>query len=727
MSMLHPSPDLLAVLRLGCLVSLLPIGCDGSSVIGPIDGDGGNASGDPGANARLLAFVGTAPVISLPSQNTGLRFRLTQGATTTISDAPITFELTGSGGTINATSVNTDSAGIATIHFIAGSAAASLELTASADQANPVTVSIQIQVPDGGDVNVNVTSAARIPVTRAEISLFVTSSIAGAYTCNGLYAAATLPTTTSAYSLTNVPGQHLFSGLPTGSVAAALVYGYTAAGDKVARGCVEKVIVAGGVAAQANVSLTQLSTSMTGSYDVLVTLDLGDALPQPYEGYVTKVTTWLANPAAVVTYYFLAQVDDALPTGFLDLPGTSTRATLEQILGDLGNYSTFSGLSTALDSKLSNDTTVGSSYNAAKTVAADVRTMVSAFDMGSRFAFGTEVGMTGKYPIDEMYEAMVFTWRLGCALGDTGCIRRPIALSETSYSPIHANYQMTVTHAPIAGTTERFKAVAPVHPLPFSYGAVILVGLSEVVFPSVCTTDCTSLGGVMVYLANCPVLGAWLAARVSALTSNFINIDPGDAALYCHDGLDRAAAYIEGEAISLTTVDAAHLESVDPAGGTNGGELFLIDADLNLKPELVRDLKMFVRWVDPTSSIPPPDVTAPVTGKGRFTATDCASDPACAAPESCQLIPSFLEVRRLETTCKKAVGTVAGRASCTASTECRSGTCVRPGGVGVGKCFLACDSSADCGGSTCDPNRTLVSLESTRVGLGNAPGQGCNP
>ena len=44
------------------------------------------------------------------------------------------------------------------------------------------------------------------------------ASAAGAFTCNGLYAAATLPTTSYTFSLTNVPGQHLFQGLTTGSL-----------------------------------------------------------------------------------------------------------------------------------------------------------------------------------------------------------------------------------------------------------------------------------------------------------------------------------------------------------------------------------------------------------------------------------------------------------------------------------------------------------------------------
>ena len=724
MKQLAVLPSSALALSLVTALGVASPGCGDGSVTGPID-EGDGASGDPGPSAYVLAFVGTTPVISLPAQSTTLRFRLTQGTTTPVPDATVSFELSGNGGSLNVTSATTDPSGNTSIHFIAGTAAASLELTASADQANPVTIAIEVQIPSTGDINVNVTSTTRIPVSRAEISMFVTSSSTSAYSCPGLYGSTTLPTTPYAFSLTNVPGQHLFSDLATGSVAAVIAYGYTAAGDQVARGCVDNVTVAGGVVTPANVSFTQLPTPMTGDYDALVAFDLGDALPQPYEGYVDTVTTWLGNPAAVITYYILAQVDDFLTiTGFLDVPGSSPtrRATLAEILADsnMAHYVTFRTLSAGLDTKLSQDGTVGPTYNATKTVAANVRTMVSAFEMGSRLDFGAQVGVTGKYPIDEMYQAMVFTWQLGCAQGDTGCIRRAISLSETTYSPIHANYDDQVTLASIAGTSERFKALAPPHPIPFSYGAVILVGLSEVAFPSICT-GCSSLGDVMGHLINCSGLGSWLSSQLGGI------ISASAATGFCTTGLSQAATYVTNEAVSLTTVNAAHLESVDPTGGQNGGELYLIDADQNLQPELLRDLRMNVRWADPASSIPPPDVTAPATGKGRRAATDCATDSACAATESCQLIPSYLEVRELETTCKKAVGAVAGRDNCTQNAECRSGTCVRPGNTGTGKCFLACDTPTDCGGATCDPNRTTVSLETTRTGLGNAYGQGCGP
>ena len=135
----------------------------------------------------------------------------------------------------------------------------------------------------------------------------------------------------------------------------------------------------------------------------------------------------------------------------------------------------------------------------------------------------------------------------------------------------------------------------------------------------------------------------------------------------------------------------------------------------------MRDAQLYVQWVNPSNAGQTQDLTAPITGHGRQTASGCASDAACGAAQSCQLIPHYLEVRALETTCQRAVGAVAGQAVCSADSQCRSGLCIS------GTCFAACTGASECGGRVCDPNRANVSLEPVRTGLGSAKGRGCMP
>ena len=82
-------------------------------------------------------------------------------------------------------------------------------------------------------------------------------------------------------------------------------------------------------------------------------------------------------------------------------------------------------------------------------------------------------------------------------------------------------------------------------------------------------------------------------------------------------------------------------------------------------------------------------------------------------------MPSYLEVRAVETTCLPTVGDAAGGQSCAHDGDCRSGLCA------AGACFMACHDSTQCGSGTCDPHGVSMSLDTVRAGLGSASGPGC--
>jgi hypothetical protein len=523
-----------------------------------------------------------------------------------------------------------------------------------------------------------------------------------------------------------LPGSQLFSGLATGSGVTVFAKGKNATGDVVAQGCVEGVTVAGGETTGVTVVLGQLPPVLTGDYDALLRLNLLGAVPQPYEGYVSLATLVLSNPAGVATYYLLAQVDDLLGTHFVDWtpPGETAqrRATLEEVASNPGSFGVWAALSAALDQELAAQ--LGQTYTDVKTIGGDVRSLVTEFEVGSHFTM-TPAAQADTYRVREAWRALVFTWRQGCAAGDLGCARRAFSLDGTRYAPVNVEYNASVAHEPLGGVspvTERYRVSADPHTVPFSYGAVVLIALNDLVFPRICA-GCHSLGDVLASLVNCPSLGAWIAQQVNDLLGVNL-VDAAEAAGFCADALAGLATFVEDVVLNLTVGNPPVLGAKGPGLG-GGGQFYLVDQDRDLKTELLRDLTMTVGWVDPTDPARSQDLTAPITGYGREAATGCASDAACTAARSCQPIASYLEVRGLEMTCRRAVGAAAGNAACAQDADCRSGICVRAAGAASGRCYAACASSAHCGGVICEPERVRVSLEAVRAGLGSAPAAGC--
>jgi hypothetical protein len=670
----------------------------------------------------VLSYGGSSPVTVYYGDSVDLGFTLKTSANAPVPSAPIDFALSGTVGTLAASRVLTDNAGGATARFTAGSADGEATITASAERAASVSVIIRVRVYPTGSIRVAVSSGTRIPVGRADISLYVAAP-GIVPTCAALSAAGTLPATPYTWGLSAVPGSHQFDNLATASNVVAFVTGFNGTGTLIARGCVEGASVAARQTTSVNVVLSQLPSVLAGDYDVLQAVDLGNALPQPYDDYLDIVTRTLAYPAQVVVYYILQQIDANLGTMFLTVPGTTRTATLDEVFANPASYATWSLVSAGLDTFLA--ARIGQRYSDVKSVAGSIRGLVTAFEVGNHFQLASQSGgPANSYEIEESWRAMVYTWGFGCAQGDTGCARHGLQLANTRYAPINVDYKALTTHEPLAGNppvTERFKVEPEQHDVPLSYGAVILIALEYLVYPRLGCSNCQSLGDFLGSLVNCSAVGTWIA-------NNFGVVDAQTATQLCTLGVQMAGTAVEDQVIALTVGGTGpHLSSVERAGIGGGGEFYLIDANQDLKTELVKDLKMYVQWHDPNDVPLTLDITAPITGHGREAATHCQTDGDCSSAKSCQLLPSYLEIRELETTCKPVVGTTAGRQSCTQNTQCRSGLCIGAGAGVSGSCFAACTASAQCGGGICDPNRATMSLESVRAGLGSAPGSGCNP
>ncbi len=715
-----------SVLRLATALTMVPLaGCDKDSPsdLTQIAGDADTLPGDSDQSfPYTLSLIGTSPISVTFGQSVDLRFRIVDRTNAVVPSRTVLFALTGTGGTLSVTERTTDALGVAMVRFTAGMGTTTISLTATALDANPVIVSLQIRGEAPGDLRVQVSSAARISVARAQIYVITAASGTLPEPCSALLAATMLPETPYLFVQSPIPGQHTFTDFPAGTGVAVVAYGQNAAGDRVAQGCDDGITILADGMTSASVSMTQLPAVFTGDLDALVTLNLGAALPQPYEGYVNTVTEILTSPAGIAAYYVLIGVDNAGFTTFMDWtpPGATEerQATLDEVLANQNIFGTWRDLTTDLDNELT--TQLGEPYAAAKALGPDIRGLLSSFDVGSRVAIG-ELSETvaNQWAVDESYQAIVYTWDQSCAVGDVGCARRPFVLDETGYAPLHAGYNVLTSYAPTTGATERYRAQMPPHLLPLSYGAVVMTGVSELVFPSVCD-GCQNLTDVMQYLLDCATLGAWLSNWVNDLVG-FSIVDAADTQAYCEAGVADVATSLEDDVIAMTAADAPALEARD--ANNSGGTFYLVDTDSNLSSDQLRDLSMVVHWVDPNDAAFSQDVSSPVTGKGRTAATDCDADTDCSAEQSCQLLASYLEVRALETTCKKAIGTVAGGDDCTQDNQCRSAKCV--GATGAKLCFAACATVADCGGASCDAERTTLNLNVVRAGLGEAYGRGC--
>ncbi len=709
-------------------------------------GDGGS-SGQPdaGGGTASLAFNGTSPLTVIFGGFSDLSFTMTLNGAP-VANTLVQFALSGSGGTLSVMAANTNASGVATTRFTAGNAMGDAVVTASSAGTSNVTVAVRVREEPSGNITLAVTSTTRIPVARADVRLY--AGLAGGLpTCAALTAnTSTLPATTFTGSVMPIPGNTTFNMVTAGATLAAYATGFNAAGDLIAKGCVEGAVVVGGQTSTVTVPLAQLESVLAGDYDVLMSMDLGNALPQPYEGYVDTVTTMLANPAETAAFYILAQVDGYAGTTFLEHPTANPvrQATLAEVLLDQTTYSTWNLTRNFLHTQL--QTRLGETYTNMRNVGADIRRLVTQFEIGSRFQVTAVNGMPSLYQVNESWQAMVFTWQLGCPTGDTGCARRQVQLANLNYAPVSETYNAVMTREALAGppvVSERYKLVGDPHPVPFRYGRALLIAINQVIIPGVtgCTT-CTSMEDAFTFLigyvmydpddtgpltavSGCAAVGEYIAD----LTVPFVGVPVGslvDAttlAGLCGTGITAAATVVEDQADMLTVGGPPNdPNSKDPQGLNGASQFFLVDQNQDLKTENFRDLQAYVQWVDPANPTTGIEVNSPITGHGREAATGCTSDAACTGARTCQPVAHYLEVALVENTCGKNVGATAGGAACTVNNQCQSGRCTS------GTCFRACDTTVMCGGtSMCVDDRLMVDLDATRMGLGDVGIRGCNP
>jgi hypothetical protein len=573
-----------------------------------------------------------------------------------------------------------------------------------------------------GGIKAAVSSATRITTLSAEIYLYY-GDLVSPPTCAFLKAAANLPVATSTFTLPSLPGNHTFDGFAAGGSITVFVKALNATGDYIGSGCVEGIAVETDKTKDANVSLIQFPSVLTGEFDLLESVTLGNQLPTHYQNYLNVVTRALANPAAVLNYYMLRQIDALLGLGLLVVPGSSPprEATIDEVFASPSYYSTWNYMSTTLDTSLSaRSGGQGQRYADTKSEAAAVRPALSSFDLGIHFKV-TAGGTQDTLHVKETWSAAVNTWWYGCGSGhtNTGCARLPLRYDNGGLPVLNVEYEASVSYAPQSSppVSERYKLAPDPHNVPFSYARLVLWYLGSVFYYSLGCSDCEDLGDFIKFLVDCNDVGTWLAGQIPGIT-------PQQGVLICNQASGATGTDEE------TYIFNYNSTGVEPrlSTRTGGGEFYLVDADQDLKTELAQDLKTYLQWLD-ESSVHIQDVTEPIVGYGRYTSSGCKNDNDCKIGASCQLIPHYLEVRSLETDCRRIVGSTPGREACSQDSDCRSGVCAGLGldGGTSGLCFAACTEDIQCPSGVCDHGRVQVDLDDVRSGLGKASGSGCNP
>lgn len=667
--------------------------------------------------ARVLRFDGAPPVVVYFGGAADLRFTLhTQGGVAVPSET-VRFSFTGTGGALGATSATTDSSGAALVRFVAGPTPGMGTLTAAADHAPSITVAIEVREDPAATLVLEVVSAARIPVASAEAWVYV-SPAATAPSCAQLLSAATLPAPTFTATLPAVPGQSTWTNATSGELVTAHATGETANGVTVARGCTEGVRLAGGTATTVRVTLDQLAPQLDGEYDALLAFDLGATLPPPLGPTVVLITDILADPAGWVVFQTLSELDASLGFGLLEWtpPGSTTPrpATLAEVRANPALFPAWELARDWLDQLLVDQ--LGQAYVDVTTAGADLAHLVRGFEVGAGFTI-TSTGTPDRVLVEETWKALVFQWQLGCPAGDLGCARRPLELSggNAHLAPAAASYGATVVYAPLPvpapGVLERHQLILDNHELVLRYGAVILLALNELVFPNLPPSIAgNSLTEVLENIVDCPDVALALEASTGLPAVLFES--------FCTTAVTAAGAWVEAQVLALDSQNNPGLiTGLSPNGG---GELVLVDQDLDLATELVEQVETYASWSTGQS------VTTPITGYGRRHATGCGDDADCAAGLVCVLVPSYLEVRALEQDCRAPLGAGAGGSACTQATDCATGVCLEAT-PGIRTCFAACDGAASCPAGTCVAGAAAVDLDPVLAGLGAATAASCVP
>jgi hypothetical protein len=391
------------------------------------------------------------------------------------------------------------------------------------------------------------------------------------------------------------------------------------------------------------------------------------------------------------------------------------------VSGDPASFGTWNAASNLLDDILASQ--LGQSYVTVTTVGGDIRQAITAFEVGTRFAL-TPSTLDGVYDVSEQWNDLVFTWSLGCAAGDVGCARRAITLDETNYAPVATTYSAVASHKPLTSETERFEVVSDPHLFALRYGAIIMIAMNEVVFPS------------LPYNAG---QGEQPAHSLEEVLNNFIECSDVGQAIYdtigfpsagtyaglCEAGLGFAAQSIEDKVLELEVGSGnPELGPKEQTGALGGGVLYLVDQNKDLATELVRELEMQVQWNDAEDGANA-DVLAPIVGEGREAADGCDADAACDAGTFCRPVASYLKVKAAEFTCEEPVGEGLGEEPCSADNECATGICVGESSGVPGSCFAACASDFACGAGSCMDAAAFLDLDTVMDGLGDASLSSC--
>ena len=696
-----------------------------------IESDAGIPTADAGDQSRSLSFDGTSPVTVYYRITRDLRFLLRNGEGTAVAGEQIQFNLVGSSGAINTMTAVTDSQGAAIVRFTAGTPAGAASITASAERASPVTVLINVQEDPAAGLIVDVRSNARLPVATADALIYI-GTAAQVPSCATLRAAATLPTATLSANYTSLPGSRTFNSQPSGQRVTVFALGDGPNGVTIARGCTDGVTLVGATNTRVVVNLEQDPTDFDGNYDVLMQFDLGTALPSPYDTTVNLVTDILSDPAGWAVYQTLAQIDTQTggATTFLQctvpICGSTRRATFREVAANPTVFNVWNLTRTALDNFLANS--LGQTYVTVRTVGGDIDQLIRRFEVGADYAMTTTTSAS-RLAVEENWKALVFTWRLSCPVGDMGCARRPIELSGANahLAPAAALFGATIEHAPrttpAPAESERFKITPDEHPINIRYGAIIILALNEIVFPnlppSIAGNNLTQVVGNIV---NCPSIAASLGSNA------LIQIFGGAPFVQnvCTAAVAAAAAFVENQILALDSENNPGLIGRPEDGLTGGGEFYLVDADHDLRTELVRELTTYAQWTTPGNPTQSQDVTAPITGEGRRAAENCTVDMDCVAGMRCVPIPHYLKVRALELDCRYEVGSTAGGVGCALDADCASGLCFDPGNA-IKICYQACDGAGSCALGTCTDDAASLSLDGVIAGLGNVTADACVP
>jgi hypothetical protein len=676
----------------------------------------------PAPEPRVVRFEGQSPVQVFYGESVELLFSLKTRGGAKVTGEAVRFQSgQANAGTLSATESLTDANGIARVTFNAGTIDADVVLVASSELAeNEEAVTIQVRVNPFGSLTVAVNSVTRIPVNRAEVLVF-RGSPAQTPPCSILNNnLATAGNATFVGDFNVVPGTRTYMEQPHGESVTAYVAGYNAAGDLIGTACADGAVIVGGTTTNINVTLEQVPTVFEGDYDVLMNVDLGDALPQPYEGYVNTVTGLLSDPAGYAVYQSLVQLDDQYGFTFVhwdpNNTGTDQLATFEEVSDNPQVFGTWNLARGLLDTMLTDQ--LGESYTTVTTIGGDIRQAVTAFEVGTRFGLSPVSGLEDVYEVSEQWNDIVFTWSLGCDEGDTGCARRAIQLENTDYAPVATNYTAGIDHAPVMDESERFALVSEPHLFALRYGAIIMIAMNEIIFPS--------LPGGLAGNSLEEVLGNIIdCADVGVAIDNAIGF--GGPGLYegvCDLGLDFAAGYIEDQVLALEVgTGNPELGPKEQTGALGEGFFYLVDRDHDIATEIVQDLEMQVQWNDDETG-GNEDVTAPIIGQGRLAAENCADDTACSEGKACVPVAHYLKVQAVEMTCDTGIGAGLGEDACTADTQCFSGICMNAGS-GAGPCYAACTDDNACGLGTCVTDALALDLNPTLQGLGTATVSAC--